>query len=189
MKGFPVISTDRLILRNFLVSDIDSVYEIFSVDAVTEFYDLDTSTRLEQAESFVSARLKLNEEFGVRAFRWAICMRSDPNIVIGSCGFHSVNKSFSSVEIGCELNKACWGKGIAYESVKAMLNYCFEKQFPFPINRVSAITNLESVKSIKLLGKLGFAEEGVLRQYGYWKNKFHDVRIFSLLFSEWTSRA
>ena len=70
-----------------------------------------------------------------------------------------------------------------------MLSYCFKNEFPFPINRVSATTNLESVKSIKLLTKLGFTEEGVLRKYGYWKNKFHDVRLFSLLYNEWKYKA
>jgi len=189
MNEFPAISTDRLILRNFLVSDVSSIYEIFSNDSVTEFYDLETFTKLEQAESFMNSRISLNEEFGKRAFRWAICLKSDPNIVIGSCGFHSVNKSFSSIEIGYELNKAYWGKNIAYEAVESMLNYCFMENFPFPINRISATTNLESIKSIKLLSKLGFTEEGVLRQYGYWKNKFHDLRLFSLLKCEWKTKA
>jgi len=189
MNEFPAIFTDRLILRNFLVSDVSSIYDIFSNDSVTEFYDLDTFTKLEQAENFVNSRINLNAEFGKRAFRWAICLKSEPNIVIGSCGFHSVNKSFSSIEIGYELNKAYWGKNIAHEAVEAMLNYCFMENFPFPINRISATTNLESIKSIKLLSKLGFTQEGILRQYGYWKNKFHDVRLFSLLKCEWKTKA
>jgi [ribosomal protein S5]-alanine N-acetyltransferase len=189
MNEFPAIYTDRLLLRNFIQSDALSIYEIFSNDSVTKFYDIDSFTQHEQAENFVNARISLNEEFGKRAFRWAICIKSEPNVVIGSCGFHSINKSFSSIEIGYELNQAFWGKNIAYEAVEAMLNYCFKNNFPFSINRVSATTNLDSVKSIKLLNKLGFTEEGVLRQYGYWKNKFHDVRLFSLLYSEWQCKA
>ena len=189
MNEFPTISTDRLILRNFHISDASSIYDIFSNNSVTEFYDLDTFTKIEQAENFVNSRISLNEEFGKRAFRWAICMKSEPNVVIGSCGFHSVNKSFFSIEIGYELNEAYWGKNIAYEAVTAMLNYCIINNFPFAINRISATTNLESIKSIKLLTKLGFVQEGVLREYGYWKNKFHDVRLFSLLKNEWKSRA
>lgn len=110
MNEFPAITTDRLFLRNFLVSDANSVYEIFSNDSVTEFYDLDSFTKYEQAENFVNSRIDLNKESGKRAFRWAISIKSEPNIVIGSCGFHSVNKSFSSIEIGYELNQAYWGK-------------------------------------------------------------------------------
>jgi [ribosomal protein S5]-alanine N-acetyltransferase len=185
MKEFPVIVTQRLLLRNFVMSDLQAIYKLFSNDSVTEFYDLDTFTQEDQAINFVSARIRLNEEHGARAFRWAICLNSDPDTVIGSCGFHSVNKSFSSIEIGYELNPSFWGNSFAYEAVTAMLDYCFVNNFPFSINRVTATTNLESKRSINLLSRLSFTEEGTLRQYGYWKNKFHDVRLFSLLRSEW----
>jgi ribosomal-protein-alanine N-acetyltransferase len=107
--------------------------------------------------------------------------------MVGSCGFHAVNVGFSSIEIGYELNRTCWSQNIAYEAVSAMLGYCFENNFPFEINRISATTNLDSLRSMRLLNRLGFVEEGILRQYGYWKGKFHDVRLFSLLRSEWKS--
>lgn len=185
MNEFPEILTERLLLRNFCVSDAAALYDIFSNDAVTEFYDLDSFTQYTQAEEFVHSRIKLNGDFGKRAFRWAICLKSEPDSLIGSCGFHCVNQAFSSIEIGYELNQSYWGKNIAYEAVSAMLDYCFTNNFPFPINRVSATTNLDSVKSIRLLNRLGFVEEGILRQYGYWKSRFHDVRLFSVLSSEW----
>jgi [ribosomal protein S5]-alanine N-acetyltransferase len=185
MNEFPTIITERLLLREFVSSDADAVYEIFSNDNVTEFYDLDSFTSLDQATTFVNTRISLSEEGGKRGFRWAICQKSKPETVIGSCGFHAVNKSFSSIEFGYELNQAYWGKNLAFEAVNAMLNYCFTENFPFLINRISASTNLDSTRSIKLLSKLGFKEEGILRQYGFWKNKFHDVRLFSILHSEW----
>lgn len=188
MPEFPSIATEQLILRKFVFSDADAVYAIFSNDNVTEFYDSESFTSLDQATNFVKTRISLCEEDGKRAFRWAICLKSEPRIVIGSCGFHSVNKAFSSIEIGYELNESYWGRNLAFEAVDAMLDYCFTKNFPFPINRVTASTNLDSTRSIKLLSKLRFTEEGILRQYGYWKNKFHDVRLFSVLRSEWLAK-
>jgi [ribosomal protein S5]-alanine N-acetyltransferase len=32
-----------------------------------------------------------------------------------------------------------------------------------------------------LLKKIGFKEEGLLRDYGFWKGDFHDLKMFSLL--------
>lgn len=188
MIEFPTLVTERLLLRKFVSSDANAVYEIFSNDKVTEFYDLETFTNPDQATNFVTTRISLCEEGVKRAFRWAICLKSEPHIVIGSCGFHSVNKAFSSIEIGYELNESYWGRNLAFEAVDAMLDYCFTENFPFPINRVTASTNLDSTRSIKLLSKLRFTEEGILRQYGYWKNKFHDVRLFSILRSEWETK-
>lgn len=188
MNEFPNIYTDRLVLRNFHVDDINHIYEIFSDSQVVEFYDLDKFTDIEQARHYLKARITLNQEFGQRAFRWAVCMQTDPERVIGSCGFHGVNKSFHSIEIGYELNSLYWGKNIAFEAVSGMLNYCINKQFPFSINRISATTDLASDRSIRLLHRLGFVEEGILRQYGYWKGNFHDVRLFSLLSNEWKAK-
>ncbi|NJP19736.1 MAG: GNAT family N-acetyltransferase, partial [Hydrococcus sp. CRU_1_1] len=49
------------------------------------------------------------------------------------------------------------------------------------LNRIEAMVMLENLASMKLLNKLGFSEEGILKEYGFWKGKFHDLRIFSLL--------
>jgi [ribosomal protein S5]-alanine N-acetyltransferase len=47
MTEFPTIATERLLLRKFVSSDADAVYEIFSNDKVTEFYDLESFTSLD----------------------------------------------------------------------------------------------------------------------------------------------
>lgn len=91
--------------------------------------------------------------------------------------------------IGYELHPAYWGRGYALEANTAMLDFCFTQDFPFHINRVAATTDLDSQRSMALLRKLGFFEEGLLRQYGYWKGKFNDVRMFSLLREDWNKKA
>jgi ribosomal-protein-alanine N-acetyltransferase len=44
---------------------------------------------------------------------------------------------------------------------------------------------LWNVASMRLLHRLGFTEEGVLRAAGYWKGAFHDLRMYALLKSEY----
>ena len=46
---------------------------------------------------------------------------------------------------------------------------------------------MDNEASIRLLNKLGFREEGIRRQYGYWKDEYHDVRSFALLKQDWCS--
>ncbi len=188
MDTFPQITTERLNLRDFSEADATAVFGIFSDDRVTEFYDLETFSRLDQAEKMVAARMRGNKESSGNCRRWAICLSDATDTVIGSCGFHSANKAFRSIEIGYDLHPAHWDKGYALEAIAAMLGFCFANDLPFHINRVAATTDLDSQRSIKLLRRLGFSEEGVLRQYGFWKEKFQDVRMFSLLREEWDSR-
>ena len=121
------------------------------------------------------------EQQPLSALRWAICRREDLGTLIGSCGFHCSNPGSHSLEIGYELHPDHWGKGYAHEALQAMLRHCFSHDLPFRINRVAATTYLDSERSIRLLQRLGFVEEGGLRQYGFWKGQFHDVRLFSLL--------
>lgn len=185
MSIFQPIATSRLILRNFQESDADAVFEIFSDSRVIEFYDIDAFTDMDQAVQNVAENIQRNATPDRRGTRWAICLADCPEKMIGSCGFHAAHKEFKSIEIGYELHPNYWGKGYAFEAVSQMLNFCFEDRMPFRVNRVSARTNLDSQRSIALLQKLGFKEEGVLRQSGFWKNQFHDVRIFSFLREEW----
>ena len=49
------------------------------------------------------------------------------------------------------------------------------------INRIQATTDLDNHASIGLLRSLGFIEQGIMRRWGYWKDAFHDVRLFSLI--------
>jgi [ribosomal protein S5]-alanine N-acetyltransferase len=188
MNTFPQLSTERLMLRDFKESDAEAVYEIFSNDQVIEFYDEDKFLSVDQAIELVKAYKRRNVAEDGRGLRWAICLANAPERVIGSCGFHATHKAFQSMEIGYELHPDHWNNGYAFEAVSQMLNNCFTHDIPFRINRVTARTDLESHRSISLLRKLGFSEEGVLRQYGFWKNEFHDVRMFSLLREEWAAR-
>jgi len=189
MNTLPDITTERLILRDFNVADVDAFFEMFSDDRVTEFYDIDTFSCVEQAIVFVETHIRRNAAQDGSSLRWVICLADAPEQAIGSCGFHSTNKDFHSIEIGYELHPDHWGKGYAFEALSRMLSFCFLNDVPFHVNRVSATTDLGSQKSIALLRKLGFSEEGVLRQYGFWKDAFHDVRMFSFLRDEWEASA
>lgn len=181
----PRIGTARLVLRGFVKDDAPAVFAIFSDPRVSEFYDLDTFPHRGQADQLVAKRMQGYPNSGCSSVSWAICLAGNPDLAIGYCGIHSANPAFRSVMIGYDLHPDHWGKGIALEAVSAMLGYCWARDFPFAINRIAATTDLESRRSIKLLKRLGFMEEGVLRQFGFWKGAFQDVRMFALLRSQW----
>jgi ribosomal-protein-alanine N-acetyltransferase len=54
------------------------------------------------------------------------------------------------------------------------------------LNRIEAQTHPNNKRSVALLGRLGFAEEGRLRQAAYWAAQYQDMVQFSLLRAEWT---
>lgn len=52
------------------------------------------------------------------------------------------------------------------------------------INKIEAKIEPENTASIKLVEKLNFSQEGLLRQHEFEKGKYVDLAIFSLLKSE-----
>jgi ribosomal-protein-alanine N-acetyltransferase len=183
MKKFPVLHTQRLVLREFQKSDAQAVFDIFSRDIATRYHNLETMHSIEQAKRLVETRASLFEK-GL-GMRWAIALKDRKDIAIGSCGYYAANRAFRSIEIGYDLHPDYWGQGLMQEALTAIINLGFGDAFPFRLNRIEALTYLEHKTSIALLKRLGFQQEGVRREYGYWKNKFHDLRGFSLLRRDW----
>jgi ribosomal-protein-alanine N-acetyltransferase len=180
---FPVLRTERLVLREFRRSDAQAVFEIFSQDAVTRYHNVETMQSIEQAEELVEARASLFKRgLGVR---WGVVLKERGDGVIGSCGYYNLNKTNRSVEIGYDLHPAYWRQGVMTEALRAVIDYGFGEEFCSWLYRIEALTYVEHEASAGLLRKLGFQEEGIRREYGYWKGESHDLRSFSLLRRDW----
>jgi ribosomal-protein-alanine N-acetyltransferase len=185
MKSFPVLITKRLVLREFQASDAVAVFDIFSQDIATRYHNLETMLSVERAKKVVAARSSLFEN-GI-GIRWGIALKDRPDIIIGSCGYYHLNRAFRSAEMGYDLHPAFWRQGFMTEALTAAIDHGFSDRYFFRLNRVEALTYLQHEASVGLLKKLGFQEEGIRREYGYWKGQFHDLRSFSLLRRDWVT--
>ncbi|MEH6347133.1 MAG: GNAT family protein [Bermanella sp.] len=189
MDDFPTIKTPTLLLRALTKQDVPAVFDIFSRDAVTEHYDcysyLHESQAAEQVRKWMASYPTPYPEKGLKGFRWAIALQNSPDTLIGTCGIHRVDNHNKSFDIGYELHPDHWGKGLATQAISALIEHCFSQHFPFKVNRITAMTDVISPRSISVLNKLGFQQEGVLRESEYWKDRFNDSRLFSLLRREW----
>ncbi|MDF5726492.1 MAG: GNAT family protein [Rhizonema sp. PD38] len=172
-NNFPQLETKNLILRETKLIDAPDIFQVFADVMVTKYHDLETVTSLEQVKSLIERRAeRFNNKQGIR---WGIARKED-NIIIGSCGY-SIKNRFQ-VEIGYELARAHWRKGIMTEALMAIINWGFHE---LNFHRIEAMVMLGNTASMKLLGSFGFVEEGLLRDYGFWKGQFHDLKVFSLL--------
>ena len=97
--------------------------------------------------------------------------------LIGTCGL-AINGAFPSASIGFELERRFGGQGLMRKALSSIVDHAYDR---WDISRIQATTDLDNHASIGLLRSLGFIEEGIMRQWGYWKDAFHDVRLFSLI--------
>jgi len=181
LNEFPRLETENLVLRQIQLSDAEAVLKVFSDASVTKYHDLDAATRLEQAQFLINRRAELFKS-GQR-IRWGIARKID-DVIVGSCGYSSWVKNSFRAEVGYELARIHWRKGIMTEALRAIVNFGFKEM---GLNRIEAMVMLENIASTRLLEKLGFEEEGILREYGYWKGSFHDLKLFSILKKSWPS--
>jgi len=180
---FPIISTKRLVLNEIQKEDNESIFELFSNEEVTKYYDLAAFQDMQQAENLITlVQSRFKDKLGIR---WAIRMKDDGKL-IGTCGFNSWNVPFRSTVIGYDVNRQYWGNGYITEALRHIVKMAFDGKLSCDnINRIQADTILGNVASEKVLLKLGFNEEGIRRQSAYWKNEYHDLKSFSLLRDEY----
>ena len=180
---FPALQTLRLDLTKLFDDDTDRIFDLFSNEAVIKYYDLSAFENQGQASQLITFfNTRFEESSGVR---WAIRLQGT-NQFIGTCGFNSWNEKMMNAVLGYELLPEYWGEGYASEAVHAVVQAAFSGLLPCgALHRIQADTIPGNKTSEALLLNVGFKEEGLRRQSGYWKNQFHDLKCFALLKNEY----
>ena len=178
----PSLETERLLLRPLSALDLEFVFRHFSDPHVSRYLlDEEPLTTREQAQAIIDfyvlpGRKPYN--------RWVIVRKTDAR-PIGTCGYHQWRSAHRRAEIGYDLEEASWRQGIMTEALQTMLRYGFEQM---GLNRVEALVYVENQASIRLLERLGFQREGLLRQYFRQGDTYYDHWLLSLLKGEWKFR-
>jgi len=174
------LKTKRLILRGLELADRQAVYDIFSDKAVIMFYNQPLMRRLSQADEYI-LRSREASFGGWQRMHWGIALAGS-NHVVGTCELHDLNEVYHSCSIGFALATKYWGQGLMPEALSAVLTVVFDQNM---INRMQAHVVPENQPCIAMLRRLGFVEEGLLRQYGHWNDRYHDCLSFSMLRADW----
>lgn len=124
----------------------------------------------------------LIESFAKReALRWIIAdIASDQ--MIGTCALYDINPTHARAALGYALMPEHWGKGLATEAASLAMSYGF---LELGLHRIEADTEPNNLRSNKVLERLGFQREGLLRERFMHPAGIQDSLIFGLLKPEW----
>jgi ribosomal-protein-alanine N-acetyltransferase len=176
---FPVLETERLILREITPDDAEDIYRIFADPAVIRYWGAAPMGSIGEAQGKIAGiTAAFREREGIR---WAITRKGD-NRLIGSCGHWRLVKQHFRSEIGYELAPEHWGQGVMPEAVGALLRFGFERM---GLHSVEAQIEPNNQGSRRVLEKLGFVQEGYFRENFYFDGTFTDTAVFSLLKADW----
>lgn len=177
-KQFPILTTERLILRELQREDESDVL-VFRGDPYVQRFNSEPLKTLDEAAMFIT---EMNAGNATAAWHeWAITLREQDR-AIGLVGLAAWEKYHRRAEVGYDLAHAYWGRGIGSEAVRAVLHFGFTE---LNLNRIEAATIADNHESVNLLKKLGFQLEGVRRGYSLEEDgTFHDSAMFGLLREE-----
>jgi len=180
---FPLLITNRLRLRQIQSTDAEAFFAVKSDLEVTSSYGQEPHQSLNDTRAWIQ-RLRASYDKRDSIF-WCINLKGEDS-VIGSCCFWNFCPGFHCAEIGYELHRAYWRRGIMAEAVSAILTYGFTE---LGLHRIEANPLARNTASRSLLLKLGFTYEGDLRQRVFFRGHFEDQHYFGLLKDEWLKSA
>jgi RimJ/RimL family protein N-acetyltransferase len=175
----PTLHTSRLLLRPFTPTDTDAIYALQSNPRVLRYWDSPPWKERARADRFIAVCKQMEQEgAGVRL---AVDRAAD-RVFIGWCCLVQVNPDYRSATLGYCLDEAAWGHGFATEAAAALLQWAFHA---LDLNRVHAQTDTRNTASSRVLEKLGFVREGMLREDCIVEGDVSDTWVYGLLRREW----
>lgn len=174
------LSTNRLVLRKILYDDVEFVRKHFGDEEVCRYMvDNEPITTLEEAEEII--KWSHSDHTKPSNNRWLIVLK-ETNQPIGTIGYHRWDPNNSIAEIGYDLSKEYWKQGLMNEAMELVLQFGFEKM---GLNRIQAFVHIENIASYNILKKNSFCCEGIIRDMYFFRGKYHDHYLMSLLMKEY----
>nr|WP_319397626.1 GNAT family protein [uncultured Carboxylicivirga sp.] len=171
--NLPDFETERLILSEITLKDLEELHQLNSIPEVDEFNTLGIPETIRDTEKHLISMIEDQNKVPRSGYTWKITLKGT-NEFIGYAGFFLSNNKFRLGEIYYKLNPKYWGCGYATELAKRLVLVGFEK---FNLHKVEAGVATQNVKSIRVLEKIGMTREGLRRKIlpirGEWVDNYH----------------
>lgn len=172
-RGTPVLETERLRLRPAMFEDADALHAAFADPASMHWWTEPAHATLDQTRESLARHAQ-----GWR--RWIVTTR-ESNRAIGLVAAGEKRQG-NVTEIGYMFVPGARGRGLAGEAVAGVLGQLFRAEGQ---RKAVADTDPENTASRRMLERLGFTLEGMLRAEWETHIGVRDTALYGLLASEW----
>lgn len=174
------IETERLLIREHLLTDIDTVHMHCSDPEVVKYMPWGPN-KIEETKNFINRIVSCQNQPNRTCYELAVIKKDDGFLIGGVC-LYVDNFQDKKAWLGYRFHKEYWGKGYATESTKAIIIYGFQD---LKLHRIQAKCDVLNNASSKVLEKCGFLKEGYLREECWQKGRWRDSFLYSILESEY----
>lgn len=195
------LTTPRLALRPLRPRDAQALFEIYADPLAMRYWSTPPWTTPQQAVERIEAdaacleegsalRLALVPRDGTEAPRDEAGVRGgageEAAPLIGTVSLFAFDIASQRAEIGYMLAPRAWGRGLMHEALQALVAYAFG---PLGLRRLEADIDPRNERSARVLERLGFVREGLLRERWMVAGEVSDSALYGLLAREWAPRA
>ncbi len=173
----PTLNGDGVQLRWLEPADLPVLQRLFGDDEVVRFMALSRLETRAQAEVFLESIVEGFLEGSL--YQWGLEAGGQ---LVGTCTLAGIDRDNRHAEIGFALERAHRGRGLMARATRTLLGFSFRF---LALHRIEADVDPRNTASIRLLEKLGFAREGLLRERYREQDGYQDALIYGLLAREW----
>ncbi|HEX5346929.1 MAG TPA: GNAT family protein [Pseudonocardiaceae bacterium] len=165
-------------LREFRLDDLDAADAILGDDRVTRWLSFDSRTREQQAKVLTGA-IERAKQTPRTEYYLAVTTHTDERLI----GFVRLGLSgVQAAKLGAAIAAAHWGHGYAHDAARTLIDFGFTT---LALHRISGAIGPDNAASIALVTRLGFTEEGRLRDHVFTNGAWRDSILYSVLSHEW----
>ncbi|WP_052107941.1 GNAT family N-acetyltransferase [Aerolutibacter daejeonensis] len=177
--ALPVLDAGSVRLRPHRENDLQDFFALYSDPQVMRYWSFPAWTHVDQARERFTGALAGHDPS--RLLCWAMA-DADSDRLIGGVTLFAINVEQGRAEIGYALHSSQWGRGHARGALGKVLEHAFG---PLGLRRVEADIDPRNAASCRLVERLGFAREGLLRERWCVGGDLQDSAMYGLLARDW----
>lgn len=164
---FPTLTTERLLLREIVDSDLQNIFNGLSNASVIQHYGV-------SFDSLEATKEQMTWFTDTQQLWWAICAL-DNKTFYGAGGLNDIDQKEGKAEIGLWLLPKYWGKGIMREVLPLITQYGFDH---CNLKRIEGFVETGNINCKKAMSKLDFKLEKTLKDCEFKNGKFISVEVY-----------
>ncbi|TWI07976.1 RimJ/RimL family protein N-acetyltransferase [Lysobacter ruishenii] len=166
-------------LRPHRADDLLDFFALYSDPQVMRYWSFPAWTHVDQARERFEGALAGDDPS--KLLCWAVA-DAERDRLIGGVTLFAIDPAQGRAEIGYALHSSQWGRGHARHALRAVLDHAFGA---LGLRRVEADIDPRNLASCRLVERLGFTREGLLRERWQVGGELQDTALYGLLAREW----
>ncbi len=165
----------KIYIKPLSVKDIDHVMSwVNDPEIIKNFQNFGRKFTKKEELDYIKELIKSKINFAFSVF-------NENGDYIGQISINQISWANKLGRLALIIKKEYWGVGYAQQAIPLIIKFAFRK---LRLNKVWLMAYSSNKKGLHVYEKVGFKQEGLLRQEYFWKGKYHDMVRMGILKSE-----